>query len=209
MNLGQEMIFMRKITLFNMIKILIIAVVAVLVGLFALNIFNIKLVRESEIGVSGVLTEIKLISQLDTVEMYFNEILDYREAIKINDIEIPFTEKSFIFVVKAKVQSGIDLASLTEEDIQIVEKKITLNLDKAKITSKEILEYRAYAEKDGFFNRVSNEDTLKTLNEFLVRLDKQALDSGILGKAEDNAKLVLESLLRFMGFEEIVIVFGK
>lgn len=200
---------MRKIPLFNMIKVLIIAAVAILVGLFALNLFNIKLVRESEIGVSGVLTEIKLISQLDTVEMYFNEILDYREAIKINNFQIPFTEKSFIFVIKAKVQSGIDLASLAEEDIQIVDKKITLNVNKAKITSKEILEYSAYDEKDGLFNRVSNEDTFKTLNEFRVRLDKQAIDSGILVKAEDNAKLVLESLLSFMGFEEIIIVFGK
>jgi hypothetical protein len=140
--------------------------------------------------------------------MYFNEILDYREAIKINDIQIPFTEKSFIFVVKAKVQSGIDLASLTEDDIQIVDKKITLNLDKAKITSKEILEYSAYDEKDGLFNRVNNDDTLKTLNEFRVRLEKQAIDSGILTKAEENAKMVLSSILRLLGFEEIVINFS-
>jgi hypothetical protein len=191
-----------------MIKILIIVVVAVFVGVFTMNLFNIKLVRDSEIGVSGVLTEIRQISQLDTVEMYFNEILDYREAIKINDIQIPFTEKSFIFVVKAKVQSGIDLASLTEDDIQIVDKKITLNLDKAKITSKEILEYSAYDEKDGLFNRVNNDDTLKTLNEFRVRLEKQAIDSGILTKAEENAKMVLSSILRLLGFEEIVINFS-
>ena len=199
----------RKFSLYSMIKISIIVAVAIFVGVFTMNLFNFKLVRDSEIGVSGVLTEIRQISQLDTVEMYFNEILDYREALKINDIEIPFTEKSFIFVVKAKVQSGIDLASLTEDDIQIADKKITLNLDKAKITSKEILEYSAYDEKDGLFNRVNNEDTLKTLNEFRIRLDKQAIDSGILTKAEDNAKLVLESILRLMGFEEIVIVFGN
>ena len=191
-----------------MIKISIIVAVAIFVGVFTMNLFNIKLVRDSEIGVSGVLTEIRQISQLDTVEMYFNEILDYREALKINDIEIPFTEKSFIFVVKAKVQSGIDLASLTEDDIQIADKKITLNLDKAKITSKEILEYSAYDEKDGLFNRVNNEDTLKTLNEFRIRLEKQAIDSGILTKAEDNAKLVLSSILRLLGFEEIVINFN-
>lgn len=198
----------RKFSLYSMIKILIIVVVAVFVGVFTMNLFNIKLVRDSEIGVSGVLTEIRQISQLDTVEMYFNEILDYREAIKINDIQIPFTEKSFIFVVKAKVQSGIDLASLTEDDIQIVDKKITLNLDKAKITSKEILEYSAYDEKDGLFNRVNNDDTLKTLNEFRVRLEKQAIDSGILTKAEENAKMVLSSILRLLGFEEIVINFS-
>lgn len=198
----------RKFSLYSMIKVLIIVVVAVFVGVFTMNLFNIKLVRDSEIGVSGVLTEIKQIAQFDTVEMYFNEILDYREAIKINDIQIPFTEKSFIFVVKAKVQAGIDLASLSEEDVRIEDKKITLTLNKAKITSREITEYKAYDEKDGLFNRVNNEDTLKTLNEFRVRLEKQAIDLNILTNAEANAKVVLESILRLMGFEEIVINFS-
>jgi len=165
--------------------------------------------RESETNVSGVLTEIKQISQLDTVEMYFNEILDYSESMNINGIEIPFTEKKFIFVVKAKVQSGIDLSTITEDDIQIIDQKIILTLNKAKITSKEVLEYDAYSESDGLFNKVSNEDTLKTLNDFRVRLEKQALDSGILVKAEDNAKIVLESFLRLLGFEEIEINFSK
>jgi hypothetical protein len=209
-SIKKEINMNKVIAFFRTFKLLILAVLVVIVGVFAYNFSsNFKVVRKSEIGVSGVLTEIKLISQLDTVEMYFNEILDYRESLKINDFEIPFTEKSFIFVVKAKVQSGIDLASLSEEDVLISDKKIVLTLDKAKITSKEILEYRAYSEKDGLFNRVSNEDTLKTLNEFLIRLDKQALDSGILEKAEENAENILQSLLRLMGFDEIIIIFGK
>jgi hypothetical protein len=184
------------------------AIVLVLL-LNSVGIINLNLGRKSETNVSGVLTEIKQISQLDTVEMYFNEILDYSESMNINGIEIPFTEKKFIFVVKARVQSGIDLSTITEDDIQIIDQKIILTLNKAKITSKEILEYDAYSESDGLFNKVSNEDTLKTLNDFRVRLEKQALDSGILSKAEDNAKIVLESFLRLLGYEEIVINFSK
>lgn len=189
---------------------LILISLLIIVGVFALNFSkNFQFVRKSEIGVSAVLEKIKQISQLDTVEMYFNEILDYREAITINDFEVPFTEKSFIFVVKARVQSGIDLAALTEEDIQIVDKKITLSLDKAKITAKEILEYRAYAEKDGFLNPVTNEDTLNTLNEFLIRLERQAEENGILDKAEENAKLALEGFLSLIGYDEVVIRFKE
>lgn len=184
-------------------------VIIVVLLLNSVGLLKLDFGRESETNVSGVLTEIKQISQLDTVEMYFNEILDYSESMNINGIEIPFTEKKFIFVVKAKVQSGIDLSTITEDDIQIVEKKIILTLNKAKITSKEVLEYDAYSESDGLFNKVSNEDTLKTLNDFRVRLEKQALDSGILVKAEDNAKIVLESFLRLLGFEEIEINFSK
>ncbi len=184
-------------------------VIIMVLLLNSVGILKLDFGRESETNVSGVLTEIKQISQLDTVEMYFNEILDYSESMNINGIEIPFTEKKFIFVVKAKVQSGIDLSTITEDDIQIIDQKIILTLNKAKITSKEVLEYDAYSESDGLFNKVSNEDTLKTLNDFRVRLEKQALDSGILVKAEDNAKIVLESFLRLLGFDEIEINFSK
>jgi hypothetical protein len=188
---------------------LFLLVIGLVLVLNSVGLFNLSFERDSEINVSGVLTEIKQISQLDTVEMYFNEILDYSESMNFNGIEIPFTEKKFIFIVKAKVQSGIDLSNISEDDIQINDQKITLTLNKAKITSKEILEYNAYSESDGLFNKVSNEDTLKTLNEFRVRLEEQALDSGILMKAEDNARIVLESFLRLLGFEEIEINFSK
>lgn len=172
---------------------------------FVPNLFKIE--QKSEANVSAVLERITQISQLDTVEMYFNEILDYRSAMSINGFDLPFTMKSFIFTVKAKVQSGIDLASLSAEDIQIVDKEITLSLNKAKITSKEILEYKAYDETDGLGNPVTTEDTLNTLNDFLLRLEQQALDSGILEKAENNAKLVLENFLYLIGYEKVVITF--
>lgn len=201
---------MKKISeFFKSVKNIVIIALIVLVVLLGINVFkNFNVDRESEFEVSAVLEKIKQVSQLDTVEMYFNEILDYREALKIKDFEIPFTKKSFIFIVKAKVQAGIDLASLSEENIKIEDKKITLLLDKATITSKEVIEYQAYAEKDGLFNKVTNEDTLNTLNEFLLRLNKQAKDNGILQLAEDNAKVVLDNILTLVGFEEIIITYN-
>ncbi len=189
-----------------------IVLAIILVILFSTGKLNDLFERKSETNTSGILTEIRQISQLDTVEMYFHEILDYSESLNISGIEIPFTEKKFIFVVKAKVQSGIDLSTLTEDDIKIVDKKLILTLNRARITSKEILEYNAYSENDGLFNKVSNEDTLKTLNEFRVRLEKQAIESGILEKAEANAKIVLESFLLLFSpeeIEEIEINFSK
>lgn len=202
---------MKKTTQFlRTILFLVITGIVIFFGIVAFNFSkNFQFVRKSEVNVSAVLDKVKQISQLDTVELYYNEILDFRSAITFSDFEIPFTEKSFIFLVKAKVQSGIDLASLTEEDIQIVDKKITLWLDKAKITSKEILEYKAYTEKDGFFNPVTNADTLNMLNEFLLRLDKQAQDNGILEKAEANAKLALENFLSLIGYKEVIINFKE
>jgi hypothetical protein len=200
----------EKTRYFRKFKYLILVALVIFIGVLSWNFSsNFKIERKVETEVSAVLEKIKQLSQLDTVEMYFNEILDYRAALKINDFEIPFTTKSFIFVVKAKVQSGIDLVSLTEDDIEIVDNKITVSLDRAKITSKEILEYNAYAEKDGLFNKVTNEDTLKALNDFLVHLEQQAHDNGILEMAEKNAEQVLKNILSLIGFEEVIIKFKK
>jgi len=174
---------------------------------FAPSLLNFE--KKSETSVSGVLEKVVQISQLDTVEMYFNEILDHRSALYLNGTKLPFTEKSFIFTVKAKVQSGIDLSTLTEEDIQIIDKKIIITVDKAKITSKEIIEYKAYHETDGVGNPVTTADTLETLNDFNDRLEQQALDNGIIEKAQDNAKLFLENFLMLLGFEEVVINFAE
>ena len=188
-------------------KLVIQGVALAIIVFVLLSVSGFKLTRNEQMSVSGVLTEIKQISQLNTVEMYFNEILDYSESLQIGDFIIPFTEKKFIFIIEAKVQSGIDLSTLTEDDVEIIDKKITLRLNRATITSKEILKYQAYDEKDGLFNRVSNEDTLNTLNEFKVRLENQALSKGILTSAEDNARIALTGFLRLLGFEEIFITF--
>ncbi|MBS3991854.1 MAG: DUF4230 domain-containing protein [Erysipelothrix sp.] len=189
------------------VKVVISAVGLALIIFLFFSFSGFKLTRNEQLSVTGLLTEIKQISQLNTVEMYFNEILDYSESLQIGDFVIPFTEKKFIFVIEAKVQSGVDLSTLTEDDVEIVDNKITLRLNHAEITSKEILKYQAYDEKDGLFNRVSSEDTLKTLNEFNVRLENQALEKDILTIAEDNARIALTGFLRLLGFEEIFITF--
>jgi hypothetical protein len=189
------------------VKVVIAAVGLALIIFLFFSFSGFKLTRNEQLSVSGLLTEIKQISQLNTVEMYFNEILDYSESLQIGDFVIPFTEKKFIFVIEAKVKSGVDLSMLTEDDVEIIDKKITLRLNRAEITSKEILKYQAYDEKDGLFNRVSSEDTLKTLNEFLVKLENQALEKDILTIAEENARIALTGFLRLLGFEEIFITF--
>jgi len=153
----------------------------------------------------GVIDQVKAISELNTVEMYFSEIIDFKDALTIREITIPFTEKSFIFTVKARVKAGTDLSGLTDEDVVLEENKLTLRLPEPVITSKEILSYQAYSEKDGLFNEVTNEDTLKALELFTEDLEKQALENGILDKARENAEKAIVDLFTALGFETVVI----
>lgn len=190
------------------IKRILYIVVALSLILAAFYIYKgFELNSKEEITSTGVLERINSIAELNTVEMYFNEIIDFRDAKYFHKLEIPFTEKSFIFTVKAKVKAGIELKGLTEKAILINDKTISVKLPAPSITSKEILEYKAYDEKDGLFNEIKNEDTFKALNQFTNDLEKQSLDSGILDKAKENATVSLTSLLKSLGFEQVEIGF--
>jgi len=191
-----------KIKRSNILKILIFLLIIQSFFLFNAYIFK----NRTSITSSGVLEKIKSISELNTVEMYYNDIIDFSDAKYLNDIQIPFTKKQFIFTVKAKVKAGIDFSKIQIKDIDVKDSKtIYIRLPAAAITSKEILEYKPYDEKDGLFNEIKNEDTFNALDKFKDDLDNQSKDNGILVKAKENAKTSITQLLTGLGFEKVVI----
>ena len=185
----------------TMLLMLIVILATISVTFFVTNKFH-----EQELySVSGVLEQVKDISELNTVEMYFNEIIDFKNAKLFNNFQIPFTEKSFIFTVKSKVKAGVDLSGIDEGDIAISGKSLLIQLPNPTITSKEILSYKVYDEKNGLFNEVTTEDTLKALELFEKDMEEQALGSGIIEKSKENTKLIIRNLFLSYGFESIEI----
>lgn len=167
------------------------------------NVFG----AEERITNQGVVDKIKDVAELNTVEIYFSEIIDYKSALTIKKLNIPFTQKSFVFTVKARVKAGVDLSKINESDV-VIDKEaesLTLMLLSPTITSKEILSHKAYSEKDGLFNEVKTEDTLKALETFQTDLEQQAIDYGILDKAKENAEKALVNIFKATGFESVRI----
>ena len=185
----------------TMLLLLIVIIATISVTFFVTNKFH-----EQELySASGVLEQVKDISELNTVEMYFNEIIDFKNAKLFNNFQKPFTEKSFIFTVKSKVKAGVDLSSIDEGDIAISGKSLLIKLPNPKITSKEILSYKVYDEKNGLFNEVTTEDTLKALELFEKDMEEQALSSGIIEKSKENTEHIIRNLFLSYGFESIEI----
>lgn len=190
-------------------KLFKLVVIGILIGVVASGVTFVMTSRMSEretFSSSGVMERVKNISELNTVEMYFNEIIDFKNAKFFNDFEIPFTEKSFIFTVKARVKAGVDMSSLEQSDIKIDEKNLVLRLPGPEITSLEILSYKAYDEKDGLFNEVTTEDTLKALELFEKDLKNQAKDNEIIEKAKENAEKSIRSIFMMAGYEQVDII---
>lgn len=185
----------------TMLLMLIVILATISVTFFVTNKFH----EQEHYSASGVLEQVKDISELNTVEMYFNEIIDFKNAKLFNNFQIPFTEKSFIFTVKSKVKAGVDLSSIDEGDIAISGKSLLIQLPNPTITSKEILSYKVYDEKNGLFNEVTTEDTLKALELFEKDMEEQALSSGIIEKSKENTEHIIRNLFLSYGFESIEI----
>ena len=185
----------------TMLLMLIVILATISVTFFVTNKFH----EQEHYSASGVLEQVKDISELNTVEMYFNEIIDFENAKLFNNFQITKTEKSFIFTVKSKVKAGVDLSSIDEGDIAISGKSLLIQLPNPTITSKEILSYKVYDEKNGLFNEVTTEDTLKALELFEKDMEEQALSSGIIEKSKENTEHIIRNLFLSYGFESIEI----
>lgn len=184
-------------------KTMLLMLIVILATISVTFIVTSKFHEQELYSASGVLEQVKDISELNTVEMYFNEIIDFKNAKLFNNFQIPFTEKSFIFTVKSKVKAGVDLSSIDEGDIAISGKSLLIQLPNPTITSKEILSYKVYDEKNGLFNEVTTEDTLKALELFEKDMEEQALSSGIIEKSKENTEHIIRNLFLSYGFESI------
>lgn len=184
-------------------KTMLLMLIVILATISVTFIVTNKFHEQELYSASGVLEQVKDISELNTVEMYFNEIIDFKNAKLFNNFQIPFTEKSFIFTVKSKVKAGVDLSSIDEGDIAISGKSLLIQLPNPTITSKEMLSYKVYDEKNGLFNEVTTEDTLKALELFEKDMEEQALSSGIIEKSKENTEHIIRNLFLSYGFESI------
>ncbi|SRR6056297_1297674 len=187
----------------NYFLIVLLIIAVVLQGVWIYSLKNSE--PDTQITYSSVLESVQTIGELNTLEMYFHDIVEYTENKKFRDIVIPFTTKSFIFTVEARVKAGVDLSNIDINDLTIEDKKIEVTLPEYSVTSVEFIDYNPYSENDALFNRIKNDDLFGALEDFSDEIKDKAIEIGILDKAKNSGKSFLYNLFENMGFEEIVI----
>lgn len=184
-----------------LIIVLIIAVVIQGIWIYSLN--NSE--PDSQITYSSVLESVQSIGELNTLEMYFHDIVEYTENKKFRNIVIPLTTKSFIFTVEARVKAGVDLSKLDPNNFIIEENRVELTMPEYEVTSVEFIDYNPYSENDALFNRIKNDDLFGALENFSDEITIKAVDIGIIEKAKASGETFMYNFLSNLGFEEIII----
>jgi len=146
------------------------------------------------------------ISELSTIKYSYSNIIALANSKKLNDIDIPFTEKSFLIKYNGYIKAGVDLKDL---DIVIHNKKITITLKKAKILDHVVndKDLFVYDEKSSIFNKLSMQDMVDEISNEKQSIEVDLLKTGFLDSANENTKLLLQGILSNMNFDNITIIF--
>ena len=151
------------------------------------------------------------LATLATAEAHVKVILEQEDnelfGEKI-DLNIPGTRRELLLVVPATVIAGVDLEAIDKKDMKVDEEKkiVEIVLPRAQFIqepSVKMDEVRTFSNEGLFRGKVEWNQGFDLAGIAQERIKQEALDSGILQKADENAETVLKEFFGQMGYNVI------
>lgn len=157
----------------------------------------VKLVEvEKEITTEMIREKLNDVGLLITEEYLFTEVVSYSSVKQLWNIDLGFTESSYIASYDGTVTAGIDFTAIrVEKDDE--SKQVTIYLPRPQILGVDIdpKSFQLYSEKEGLWNRISVSDYNDSLIELEETARAKAIDKGVLDRAGANARQVVVNLV--------------
>ncbi|MCY6369794.1 DUF4230 domain-containing protein [Clostridium ganghwense] len=162
--------------------------------------------HEKVVSSTNVANELKRISELATYKNTYTDVIFVKDSKKIKDFTIPFTTKTLVIKYSGYVKAGVNLED-AEIDVNNKEKKVDVKLKKAKILDNVIdtNNVNILDERSALFNKVNGQEIFNELNKNKGQVVESLIKDGFLDKANENTKILLEGILKSMGFEKVNI----
>lgn len=184
----------------NMKKIII---TVVLIALAAGGCFGLGILfggRKSEPVISSTTLEQHLvtISELATIKYGYTNMGKFESQSNFYGWTVPFTKKVFIVAYDGEIKAGVDMrkASITVET-----DKIKIILPPAEILSHSIDDksIEVFDESKNIFNPISITDYTQFSTDQKEKIEKKAIDGGLLSEAQTRARDAVEKLVFLLG----------
>lgn len=153
-------------------------------------------IASKEINIDLIESKIEGIGEMATIEYVYTNAGKYEDPKQLFGIDIPLTTKSFIAKWDGIIKAGIEIDEVKVE-MKEAKKEIIISLPKAKILSHELDEnsFETLDEQDGLFNPVKVKDTKEFEVTTKKSMEERVIENGILDKAFENAKQIIEKLV--------------
>lgn len=154
------------------------------------------IVATKEVTIDLIKSEIHAIGELATIEYLYTDAGKFENPKQLFGFNVPFTTKSFIAKWDGVIKAGVEIDQIIVV-INDVNKEIIVHMPKSVILSHEIMKesIETLDEKDGLFNPVKVDDVREFDKVSKEAMEERAIENGILDKASDNAKEIIEKLV--------------
>lgn len=171
-----------------------------------LSLFSCKEDRGLVVG------KIKKASKLATSEFTIDKIV-YGVKRKRLLWVVKLNEAKFLAHSKAIVKAGVNLEKLRKEDVDIDGKSISLKLPPVEVINfsypSELFEMDTLISTDAFLNKISLDDQEQFFQDAEIDIRNSLKHMNIVEATEKKTRLLIENLLRTLGYTEVYIEFHK
>lgn len=178
----------------GLIASLIIAIILIGGSIYVKNNFVPK--EETIISSETVESSIKEAKELTTLKYHYKNIASFENSQEFQGFKLPFTTKRFLYTYSGVIHAGVDLDK-AKVDVNNEDKTVSVTLPKSKILSHDIDEKSVmfYDEKNSIFNPLELEDYSNFRKEEEAKVEKEAIDKGLLDEAYEQSKKAVEDIL--------------
>jgi hypothetical protein len=157
----------------------------------------------------SVVLGVQRLNELATAEMTAQVIVtEEQEDAHIFFQRVPgfLVGEKVLLVVRGEVEAGIDLDELGEDDVRVVEKKVTIDLPEARLLDTTLNEEktRLYVLERGVLTRGDYSLVEEARRDAIDEIEEAARDEDLVDKAQNNAEDRIREFLISLGYEEVV-----
>ncbi|WP_296645508.1 DUF4230 domain-containing protein [Romboutsia sp. 13368] len=173
-------------------------------ALFIFNEFKKESTYKDSTKIMDTLNQVLHIS---TVKYNYSNIVEIKKDKSINNITIPFTEKTFIIKYNGVINGGVK-----PEDIEITnntEDEIDIEIKKCQILDHYIDDENIYVYdiKNSIFNKLDTQEILDDISSIKKDYENKIISEGFLEEVEENTKVSIENILKEIGYSVVNVNF--
>lgn len=196
---------LRKSKKVEKVLILLPILILVITGSYFIHKFksNQNIYKDTD----RVMNTISQVLDLSTVKYKYTNVITVKKDKSINEMKIPFTEKSFIIKYNGIINGGVK-----PEDIKIVKnngESIQIQIDKCEILDHYIDSDNIYVYdvKSSLFNKLEIQEVLDDINKYKKEYEKKALKEGLMEEIKRSTKTSIQNMLKNIGYKNVVVEF--
>lgn len=188
-------------------KVLILLPILILVITGSYFIHKFKSNQNIYKNTDRVMNTISQVLDLSTVKYNYTNVITVKKDKSINEMKIPFTEKSFIIKYNGIINGGVK-----PEDIKIVKnngESIQIQIDKCEILDHYIDSDNIYVYdvKSSLFNKLEIQEVLDDINKYKKEYEEKALKEGLMEEIKRSTKTSIKNMLKNIGYKNVVVEF--